>query len=286
MNNYVFSPLNYMGNKSKLLPQILSLFPANIKTFVEPFCGSLVVGLNVNAEKYVFNDVFCYLIDLFEEFYNNNENDILRHIHGRIEEYSLSATNKEGYLKIRSYYNANRNPLDLYVLCCYCFSNQIRFNNKHEFNQSFGLNCSYFNKNMKSKLKSFLSAMKKRDISFSRRSFEELDFTELGTEDFVYLDPPYLISSATYNDGKRGFTGWNETYERKLLGILDNLNRRNIRFALSNVITHKGRCNEILLEWVKKNRYNVHHLNIKYALNRTGKENIFKDDEVFITNYD
>ena len=32
------SPMNYVGGKYKLLPQILPLFPENIDTFVDMFC--------------------------------------------------------------------------------------------------------------------------------------------------------------------------------------------------------------------------------------------------------
>ena len=46
------SPMNYVGGKYKLLPQILPLFPKNIETFVDLFCGGFNVGINVEAKKY------------------------------------------------------------------------------------------------------------------------------------------------------------------------------------------------------------------------------------------
>lgn len=42
-SNFVKSPLNYTGGKSKLLPQLLNRFPKNIVTFVDIFGG----GFNV-----------------------------------------------------------------------------------------------------------------------------------------------------------------------------------------------------------------------------------------------
>ena len=42
------SPLNYTGGKFKLLPQILPLFPKNINTFVDLFCGGCNVGINID----------------------------------------------------------------------------------------------------------------------------------------------------------------------------------------------------------------------------------------------
>ena len=50
------SPLNYTGGKFKLLPQILPLFPTNINTFVDLFCGGCNVGINVECENVIYND--------------------------------------------------------------------------------------------------------------------------------------------------------------------------------------------------------------------------------------
>ena len=101
------------------------------------------------------------------------------------------------------------------------------------------------------------------------------------------LNFQYLITTGTYNDGKRGFTGWNKNEELKLLSILDGLNARNIRFALSNVLFHKGNTNELLIQWLNDNHYTVHHLskdysNSSYHLKERDKT---KTDEVLITNY-
>lgn len=51
------SPLNYTGGKFKLLPQILPLFPDNINTFIDLFTGGCNVGVNVEANKIVCNDI-------------------------------------------------------------------------------------------------------------------------------------------------------------------------------------------------------------------------------------
>lgn len=72
--------------------------------------------------------------------------------------------------------------------------------------------------------------------------------------------------------------------ERKLLKLLDNLNENGVKFALSNVLSNKGKTNEILLKWSRK--YTVHHLNITYAnCNYHTKDKNSKADEVLIVNY-
>ena len=38
-----------------------------------------------------------------------------------------------------------------------------------------------------------------------------------------------LITTGTYNDGKRGFKGWTDIEEKQLLDTLDYLNKNNIQ---------------------------------------------------------
>ena len=286
-DGYVCSPMNYIGGKYKLLPQIIPLFPKKIRTFVDLFCGGCNVGINVRAQKVVFNDNLSYLIDLYKTFNTLDINEILSHIESRIVQYNLSKTNEDGYKELRKLYNKERNPLDLFVLVAFSFNHQIRFNNSHEFNNPFGRERSSFNPKMKSNLYTFLKVLQNKSSEFVCFNFDKFDFSVYTNEDFVYCDPPYLITTGTYNDGKRGFTGWNDNEEIKLLNILSQLNDKNIKFGLSNVLTHKGKQNDILVEWVEYNNFYVTHLNKNYSNSNyhTSDRNSQNTDEVLITNY-
>lgn len=286
-DGYVCSPMNYIGGKYKLLPQIIPLFPKKIRTFVDLFCGGCNVGINVRAQKVVFNDNLSYLIDLYKTFNTLDINEILSHIESRIVQYNLSKTNEDGYKELRKLYNKERNPLDLFVLVAFSFNHQIRFNNSHEFNNPFGRERSSFNPKMKSNLYTFLKVLQNKSSEFVCFNFDKFDFSVYTNEDFVYCDPPYLITTGTYNDGKRGFTGWNDNEEIKLLNILSQLNDKNIKFGLSNVLTHKGKQNDILVEWVECNNFYVTHLNKNYSNSNyhTSDRNSQNTDEVLITNY-
>ena len=59
-DEYIKSPLNYIGGKYKLLPQIIPLFPREINTFVDLFVGGANVAINVNAKNIVCNDNLVY----------------------------------------------------------------------------------------------------------------------------------------------------------------------------------------------------------------------------------
>lgn len=272
------SPMNFTGGKFKLLPQILPLFPDKINTFVDLFCGGCNVGINVKADKVICNDYSKQIVDLYKSWKNSTVDDVYNHINNRILQFNLSMQNKDGYIAMRDLYNLERNPMDLYVLICYSFNNSIRFNSKGEFNIAFGKDRSEFNPALQIRLKIFLEKL--NNVLFINKSFEDVKYENLKSCDFLYADPPYLITVANYNENG----GWNEELEIKLLQKLDYVNSIGVKFALSNVLTHKGKSNDILIEWSKK--YNIHHLNTSYSnCNYQTKDKVSKSDEVLITNY-
>lgn len=260
------SPLNYIGGKAKILDQILPLFPKEIDNFIDLFAGGCNVGINVNANKVYFNDNLTYLIEMYQTFQENDLDTTILHIENRIKEFELSLTNEDGYKKIREQYNKQKNPLDLFVLIAFSFNHQIRFNNNHEFNNPFGRQRSSFNTSMKLNLEKFIIRLKDKNTCFVNVCFNNFDFSFLSSNDFVYCDPPYLITTGTYNDGKRGFKGWTKKEEKQLLKTLDNLDNQNIKFALSNVLEHKGKSNDILKSWVGSNpNYKINYINFHYS---------------------
>ena len=279
--------MNYTGGKYKLLPQILPLFPTEINTFVDLFTGGGNIAVNVNANKIIANDFEPHIIDIYKTFQKYEINELIKTIELAIQRFGLTIENADNFNKFREYYNKHIEdgysfimPVMLYVLICYSFNHQFRFNSKGEFNMPFGKNRSQWNDTMKKNLINFHKAITEKNIIFTNKDFNELKVDKLTSNDFVYCDPPYLITCATYNEKD----GWNETHEKELLGLLDRLNMQNIRFALSNVLFSKGKTNDILIEWSRK--YNVHHLDYTYQnCNYHTKDKDSKPDEVLITNY-
>ena len=164
-----------------------------------------------------------------------------------------------------------------YTLVCYAFHNQIRFNKNGQYNMPFGANRSSFNSKLRRKFIDFVEALHNKDCTFSNKDFRDFDFSSLGTDDFVYADPPYFNSVAAYNENG----GWTEEHEKALLSILDDLNDKGIKFALSNNLKYD---NPLLKEWMQK--YTVHYLNADYSnCNYHKKDKTSPDVEVLITNY-
>ena len=278
----IVSPLNYMGGKKKLLPKLLENFPKNINNFVDLFCGGATVGINSVCNHIIFNDNLPGLIPMYRYFSENSSDSIIEYIENTIKENNIDSQNTEAYNNFKKAYNEQifRNPLDLFILIAFGFNNQVRFNSKGEFNIPFGKNRSGWNPRMKKNLITFIEALHSSNVSFFEKDFRDFDYSKLNAEDFVYADPPYLASFATYN------SAWDENCEKSLLAILSELNSRGIKFALSNVLENNNKENKILKEWVTENNFHIEHLDISYANSaycRKNKETV--TDEVLITNY-
>lgn len=283
MNGYIKSPINYIGNKYKLISQIIPLFPEKISTFVDVFGGSGTVLINTNAEHYIYNDVNPYVEGIFRGLIETDTQTIIDAIEKIIQEYSLSKTNKDGFERLRDFYNKEDNKekdwLTLYTLMCHSFNHQFRFNTKHEYNSSFGKNRSYFSERQKIDLRQMKERMT-TDIVTMSKSFKDIDYSDFDENDLLYFDPPYLNSVGNYNDGKRGFEGWNKNNERDLLDLLDSLNGKT-RFALSNNLKYE---NDLLNKF--KDKYKVYYLSGNYVNCNYHKLDRSRDKEVLITNYD
>lgn len=274
---YIKSPLNYVGGKYKLLKEILPLFSENIRTFVDLFGSGFNVGVNVNADHIIYNDICEPVVEFLRYISEGDVNNVLSEIDMYIEKYSLTKENQEGYLQLREDYNTGiKSAMKFYTLLCYAFNNQIRFNKNGDYNMPFGKNRSSFNPTLRQKFIDFHKRVNEIECVFLNIPFERFVLSGLGSEDFVYCDPPYFNSVASYNE--QG--GWTEEHEQTLLNILDRLNETGIRFALSNNLKYK---NPLLDEW--KDKYNVHYLNGNYSNCNYQKKDKSKDIEVLITNY-
>lgn len=264
-NNLIQSPLNYVGGKFKLLPQIIPYFPDRIGCFIDVFAGGLNVGVNIDTPYLIANDLNFYVIELLEFLANNKIEVILNDIDTIIANYQLTKQNRVGFNLLREHYNKNKNPLMLYVLICFSFNHLVRFNNKLDYNNTFGLDRSHFSLSLRNKLIQFHQKLTSKNVVFYTKDFSELIdslIDNVPTDSLFYFDPPYLITTASYNDGNRGFKDWSNQQEYRLHNQIDRINKAGFKFALSNVLIHKGKTNDALAVWSKK--YRVIDLNYNY----------------------
>jgi len=159
-------------------------------------------------------------------------------------------------------------------LLIYGFNRMLRFNSEGKFNLPVG-NVD-FNKNVVNALNSYFDFVSGKKISFTPKDFGKfVSEKEYFKDDFVYLDPPYLITSSEYTKF------WNQKFESDLLNMIDNLNKKGVKFALSNVTHYHGNKNDLLINWMKK--YKVHNIKSNYINYHDNKKK--KIQEVLVTNY-
>ena len=295
------SPLFYVGDKYKLIEEISKYFPKNIERFIEPFTGGGTVFLNIDAKKYLLNDIDHNVVNIHKYLISQskNQNEFFNNLIKIIKKFNLSRSfiedvvpqdlkkewkktyyakfNKTGYKELKDIYNNSKNKdyLLLYLLLIYGFNRMLRFNSNNEFNIPVG-NVD-FNKNVEKALIEYFDFVKNKEIAIFKKDFSEF-LMELNYKegDFIYLDPPYLISFSEYNKL------WNESNEKKLLGLLDELNNKGVKFAISNIILHKGKQNKIFMDWMKK--YKVYKIKSNYISYHDN--GIKKIEEVLVVNYD
>ena len=279
--------MNYVGNKYKLLKQLYQFFPTEINNLIDLFCGGTDVSINTIAKNKYANDINNNIIDIYRAFQTNTIDEVMEFANKRIKEFSLTRFNAEGFLKYRDLYNTNPNyqtPLDLFVISRFSFNNKISFNTNNEFNGSFGYNHSDFNLTQRANTRAMHAAI--QDIHFSSIDFRNFDITSFThPNDFLYVDPPYLISDAIYNKGPKAINSrWDEQDDIDLYAFLDKANEQGLKWALSNIIAHKGQENVILIEWAEK--YNVYDIFSDYSKAVYNKTKTTEPTiEVLVTNY-
>lgn len=290
----IISPIFYMGNKKKLINKgLIDLFPSSIGRFIDLFAGSAIVSINTIANEYLLNDIDEHLIQLYQIFTNKPE-DIIQHINKRIDEFGLAKERtshielneenktkieryKNSYINFRNYYNETKYPLDLYTLMFYSFSQQFRFNSKGGFNMPCGNDC--FAESNYEYIKNGCDFFNKNNIKLCNSDFRKFNIEEFTVNDFIYLDPPYRNTTATYNENN----GWSEKDEDDLYAFCEQLNSFNIKWGLSNVFKSKNIVNDKLIKWRDLHNWNVYKFD-KVSYSACGKGNS-NAQEVYICNY-
>lgn len=248
------SPLNYSGSKDKMFQIINRELPYHIENFVDVMGGAFNVGINVVALKSVtYNEIDKNVYETVEWLLSNDSKYIQKSIENCIKKYNLKKGNESAFKKLREDYNQKPTPVKLFVLHMYSFQNMIRYNSSHEFNTPIGV--AGYSSDMIDRINEFIPKTQK--LNFMNKDFIDIKWDKFSKDTIFYFDPPYYITNASYNDGKRGGKGWTIKEEMQLLNTLSELDAKGYKFLLSNVINHKGKTHTLLLNWVHEHNYHL-----------------------------
>lgn len=273
----------YTGNKYRLLSDLKALFPKNITCFVDLFCGTGVVGINADAEKIIINDNNEFLYGILSGIKSITSQIAWELIESIIQKYDLNKNNEDGYYRCRKEYNAipyKQRCAEFWywgLVLVWCSFNRstVQFNQQDEYNAPFGYNKVNFDL---AKRKYFAFAKKVSGINIELCN-KDYDMVEVPPDAFVYLDPPYLITTASYNKA------WDEQKEKELYLYLEKLDALGIKWALSNALKNNGDVHPALSAWVKEKKYHIHYLEADYTHANFRRKNKGGTVEVLVTNY-
>lgn len=275
-NNLVAPVVKWVGGKRQLLDAIQKHVPKKYSTYYEPFLGGGAVLFALQPGKAVVNDINGELINLYRVIKDD--------VDALIADLQKHKNEADYYYKIREYdrdkqrYNS-LTPIEkasrLIFLNKTCYNGLFRVNRAGEFNTPFG---NYKNPNIVNAitLKAVSAFFNKKDIIFYNTDF--VSAVQDGRKgSFVYLDPPYdpVSDTASFTGYDKG--GFNRQEQIRLKQLCDDLNRREVKFLLSNSATP-----------FIKDLYREYHIEIiraKRAIN-SDPDKRGEIDEVLVRNYE
>lgn len=276
-------PFNYIGSKAKLLPQLLPIIePASSLPLFDAFSGGFSLGANAKAKIVYYNEINPYMEQAVKWIYETPIDAAISDIKAVVNRFGLTKTNRQGFLAVRNEWNASKNdPAEYLALVFYSFNYQQRFNQSGDFNTPFGIKRSSFNDHTEKKLRAFAELIKAKNVIFSSRSFLDFEPSDFKEKTVFFCDPPYLITTGSYNDGRRGVSSWTKEDEAALLAKIDQLAGFGHLFVLTNIIASGNIVNVDLENWSKK--YRVIDLASDYSASNYHKKKV-SQQEIAITN--
>lgn len=274
-NKLIMPVVKWVGGKRQLLPVLTPLLPARITNYCEPFLGGGALLFWKQPRRAVVNDINADLIQMYEVIRDNVEELIV--------ELETHRNDSEHFYEVRDW-DRNRETYELLsnveraariiYLNKTCYNGLFRVNNAGEFNTPFG---NYKNPNIVNAptLRAVSKYFQEAEIAFSCRDYADV-LAELPRGSFAYLDPPYdpVSNTANFTGYSRG--GFSREDQIRLRECCDDLNRRDIKFMLSNSST----------DFIKEQyaQYNITIVQAKRAINSdaAGRGQI---DEVVVRNY-
>lgn len=240
-------PIKIQGIKTKLLPFIMESIKWNGQgTWFEPFMGSGVVGFNIEPKRAVFTDSNPYIIEFYKSLQENKINAQIVREFLEQEGYKLSLTPPDKtsyYYQVRARFNKTHNPLDFLFLQRSNFNGMIRFG-PNGYNVPFGRKPNRFKPALITKIVNQTAWVQKiiqrNDWTFAVTDWQDA-LVNVSSNDFVYLDPPYIGRNSDY------FNSWTDTDAENLMDYTNNHVPGG--YALSMWYKNKYRTNPYVNTW-------------------------------------
>ncbi len=234
-------PLKCQGIKTKLAGEIQRLAQSQeFDRWVEPFCGSCVVALNVQPRRALLADSNVHIIRLYQEIQRGDLTPASAKAFLFEEGERLRTGGEAHYYAVRERFNARPTSLDFLFLNRSCFNGVMRFNRYGKFNVPYGhkperFAHAYITK-ITNQIRRISEAISACDWTFAAADFRQT-LASVQPDDLVYADPPYAGRHVDY------FNSWSESDEAELGNLLKQL---PCRFILSTWHSNEFRTNAMI----------------------------------------
>ncbi len=211
-------PIKSQGIKTKLVPWVKSMIPANFSgVWVEPFMGTGVVAFNIAPANALLCDKNPHLVNFYSSLAQGEITSASVGSYLTAEGKTLLEKGEEHYYEIRDRFNKHHSPLDFLFLNRAGFNGMIRFNRKGEFNIPFCRKPQRFAQAYVTKIVNQVHCLERllrtRNFVFKTQDFAQT-IQEASASDLIYCDPPYIDRHVDY------FSGWDELNEARLFNAL------------------------------------------------------------------
>jgi site-specific DNA-adenine methylase len=289
----IIQPYHYTGNKARQIKQIIEEMPEGCPNKIyDVFGGSGVVGLSA-AYQYktdlVYNDFSPQISKLFSDLvvdlFGQTDSEELRKV--ITETAAHYPSDKHGFVALKEAYNgliklpsAMRPPhtdsLLLLLLTTRSFNNSVRFAKKTgNFNYTYG---ERDHLDVDRIIDAIDLVAEIKNITATQESFEvAMDKAQPG--DFVFIDPPYSGTDATYN------SIWSDKQDELMYARMTDMTSRGVNWMMTNVIENRGKRNENLCAYIKANP-NLRQVEtgVDYS-NSSHRKSSSKSKEIILVNY-
>ncbi|WP_299137242.1 DNA adenine methylase [uncultured Corynebacterium sp.] len=269
--------VKWAGGKRQLLPHIHAALPADApRRFYEPFIGGGAVLFSLEPARARVNDLNSELINLYEVV-RDGVDELIAELAGYPNEteffYALRAVDRDAQ-RFAALSPVERAARTLYLNRT-CYNGLYRVNAAGQFNAPFG---RYKNPTIcdEGTLHAVHRYFADNDVAFSQGDFAAA-VAEAREGDFVYFDPPYdpVNVTSSFTGYQKG--GFDRAEQERLKEVCDDLDRRGVKFLLSNSATDFIR--ELYAD------YEVGIVGATRAINSVGSRR-GKVDEVLVRNYE
>lgn len=184
--------LKWVGSKQRVGHVIASYFPADYRTYFEPFLGSAGVLGVIAPHTAVGSDAFAPLIGIWHCLHDDPAL-LVEWYRERWEQFVTAADPVDAYEAIKASYNARPNAADLLFLSRSCYGGVVRFRKDGYMSTPCGVHRPVSPASFKSRVAEW--ARRTVGTRFLRLDYREaIDLA--GEGDVVYCDPPYSDTQA------------------------------------------------------------------------------------------